>query len=107
VRSFTDFSGLTGEDFKAFRLEDTSKPGSSNLPVGWNTPQPLLEPLTERELEVLALIAAGFSNPEIAARLYLSVNTMRAHTSNIFRKLDVHNRVQAAARGRELGLLPD
>jgi LuxR family maltose regulon positive regulatory protein len=67
---------------------------------------PLIEPLSERELEVLGLIAEGLSNPEIAACLYLSVNTLRAHTSNIYQKLDVHNRVQAASRARELGLLP-
>jgi LuxR family maltose regulon positive regulatory protein len=65
----------------------------------------LVEPLSERELEVLHLIAEGLSNPEIAARLYLSVNTLRAHTTHIYRKLDVHNRMQAVSRARELGLL--
>jgi LuxR family transcriptional regulator, maltose regulon positive regulatory protein len=67
----------------------------------------LIEPLSGRELEVLALIADGLSNPEIAARLYLSVNTLRAHTTHIYHKLDVHNRVQAVSRARQLGLLPD
>jgi LuxR family maltose regulon positive regulatory protein len=66
----------------------------------------LIEPLSGREREVLCLIAEGLSNPEIAARLYLSVNTLRAHSANIYQKLDVHNRVQAVARARELGLLP-
>lgn len=64
------------------------------------------EPLSERELEVLSLIAAGLSNPDIARRLFLSVNTLRAHTTHIYRKLDVHNRVQAVERARSLGLLP-
>ncbi len=68
--------------------------------------QPLLEPLSERELEVLRLIADGLSNPEIAGRLYLSPNTMRAHTYNIYGKLEVHSRTQAVARARALGLLP-
>jgi LuxR family transcriptional regulator, maltose regulon positive regulatory protein len=67
----------------------------------------LIEPLSPRELEVLGLIAAGMSNPEIAAHLYLSVNTMRAHTTHIYQKLDVHNRVQAVSRARQLGLLPE
>ncbi len=65
----------------------------------------LVEPLSERELEVLRLMSDGLSNPEIAGRLYLSVNTLRAHTTHIFRKLDVHNRVQAISRARELGLM--
>jgi LuxR family transcriptional regulator, maltose regulon positive regulatory protein len=67
----------------------------------------LIEPLSRRELEVLALIADGLSNPEIAERLYLSVNTLRAHTTHIYQKLDVHNRVQAVSRARQLGLLPN
>ncbi len=65
----------------------------------------LVEPLSARELEVLRLIADGLSNPEIATRLYLSVNTLRAHATHIFQKLDVHNRMQAVTRAKELGLL--
>ncbi|MCB0006662.1 MAG: hypothetical protein KDE04_09415, partial [Anaerolineales bacterium] len=65
----------------------------------------LVEPLSEREMEVLAEIAAGFSNREIADRLYLSTHTVKVHTRNIYGKLDVHNRTQAVARSRELGLL--
>jgi ATP/maltotriose-dependent transcriptional regulator MalT len=56
-------------------------------------------------LEVLRHIAEGLSNPEIAHRLYLSPNTLKAHTQNIFMKLDVHNRVQAVNRAKELGLI--
>jgi LuxR family maltose regulon positive regulatory protein len=66
----------------------------------------LIEPLSERELEVLQLIAEGLTNPEIAARLYLALNTVKAHTRNIYGKLDVHSRTQAVARSQELGLLP-
>jgi LuxR family maltose regulon positive regulatory protein len=65
----------------------------------------LLEPLSNREQEVLALIAAGLSNAEIAARLCLSPHTLKAHTQNIYGKLNVHSRVQAVNRARELNLL--
>ncbi len=65
----------------------------------------LVEPLTEREMEVLRNIAEGCSNPEIARRLYVSPNTLKAHSQNIFMKLNVHNRLQAVNRARELGLI--
>ena len=64
----------------------------------------LVEPLSERELEVLSEIAAGFSNRQIAERLHLSTHTVKVHTRNIYGKLAVHNRTQAVARSRELGL---
>lgn len=66
---------------------------------------PGLEPLSEREVEVLGLVAAGLSNAEIARELYLSVGTVKAHVHHIFGKLLVRNRSQAVARARELGLL--
>ena len=59
--------------------------------------------LTEREREVLALIAGGRSNAEISAELYLSLKTVQNHASNIFRKLRVADRVQAAIRARDAG----
>jgi len=65
----------------------------------------LVEPLSERELEVLELIAEGLTNPEIASRLFLSLNTVKAHAHHIYGKLDVHNRTQAISRARALGLL--
>jgi LuxR family maltose regulon positive regulatory protein len=65
-----------------------------------------IEPLSDREIEVLQLITEGLTNSEIAARLYLSLNTVKAHTRNIYGKLNVHNRTQAIARSQELGLLP-
>jgi LuxR family maltose regulon positive regulatory protein len=68
--------------------------------------QPLVEPLSEREIEVLQLIADGLTNPEIAARLFLSLNTVKVHTRNIYGKLDAHNRTGAVARGKILGILP-
>ena len=66
----------------------------------------LAEPLSARELEVLPLIAEGLSNQEIAARLYLSLHTVKAHARNIYAKLGVSSRTQAVAKGRALGILP-
>jgi len=65
----------------------------------------LIEPLSGRELEVLELIAQGLTNPEIASRLFLALNTVKAHTRNIYGKLGVNNRTQASARARAQGLL--
>ena len=72
---------------------------------GTLTTQPLLEPLSERELEVLQLIAEGLSNREIAARLVISLSTVKGHTANIYGKLGVHRRTLAVAKARELELL--
>ncbi|MFN2190141.1 MAG: LuxR C-terminal-related transcriptional regulator [Candidatus Promineifilaceae bacterium] len=66
----------------------------------------MIEPLSEREIEVLRGIAIGLSNRQIADRLYLSVNTVKVHTRNIYGKLDVHNRTQAVERARALSILP-
>jgi LuxR family maltose regulon positive regulatory protein len=66
----------------------------------------LIEPLSERELEVLQLIAAGLTNQEIGSRLFLSLNTVKVHTRNIYGKLGAHSRTQAVARARTLGVLP-
>ena len=70
-----------------------------------NPQSSIVESLTPRELEVLALMAGGLSNAEIARKLYLTVNTLKAHTNSIYGKLDVHSRIQAVNRGRELGYL--
>ena len=69
------------------------------------TAQPLLDPLSKRELEVLQLIARGASNPEIAEELVLAVETVKRHVYNIFSKLGAKNRIQALAGARALGLL--
>jgi LuxR family transcriptional regulator, maltose regulon positive regulatory protein len=68
--------------------------------------QPLPEPLSERELEVLTLVAAGKSNLEIAGQLFVTVDTVKKHLTHIFRKLGVRSRTQAVAQARELGLIP-
>jgi len=65
----------------------------------------LMDPISERELEVLHLIAAGLSNREIADKLFIALNTVKTHTKNINSKLDVNSRTRAVARAKELGLL--
>src|SRR6266478_3394750 len=60
-------------------------------------------PLSQTQLEILRLIAAGFSNREIASRVHLSENTVKSHVQEIFRKLDVGNRVEAAVRASKEG----
>ena len=67
--------------------------------------QNLVEPLSERELEVLRLLRSEMSGPEIAGALTVSLNTLRTHTKNIFAKLGVNSRQAAVRRASELGLL--
>jgi LuxR family maltose regulon positive regulatory protein len=69
------------------------------------TSQTLLDPLSERELEILRLVAQGKSNRQIAAELILALGTVKSHLHHIFQKLDAANRTQAVARARELHLL--
>ena len=65
----------------------------------------LMDPISERELEVLHLIAAGLSNREIAKKLFISLNTVKTHTKSINSKLDVNSRLKAVARAKEIGLI--
>jgi LuxR family transcriptional regulator, maltose regulon positive regulatory protein len=67
--------------------------------------QLLVEPLTQREIEVLRLSATGMPSREIAGRLCITTGTLKTHTKSIYGKLGVHNRVQAIERARELKLL--
>jgi LuxR family maltose regulon positive regulatory protein len=94
-----DYSG------KLLALFDAREQGSS---AGKSYPppaQPLVEPLSQRELEVLHLIAQGRSNREICQRLFLALSTVKGHNRLIFDKLQVQSRTEAVARGRELGLV--
>lgn len=65
----------------------------------------LLEPLSDRELDVLRLLGSDLSGPEIASQLFVSLNTMRTHTKNIYTKLGVNSRRAAVTRAEELALL--
>jgi LuxR family maltose regulon positive regulatory protein len=82
----------------ALELEATPAPSAS-------AGSALVEPLTERELEVLRLLAVGLPNKEIAGTLVIAVGTVKQHLKHIYGKLGVHNRTEAAVRGRELGLV--
>jgi LuxR family maltose regulon positive regulatory protein len=80
----------------------TSEPLSARVEP---SAQALVEPLSPRELEVLHLMALGRTNGEIARQLVVAVGTVKAHTSHIYRKLDVSNRTEAVTRARQLGIL--
>lgn len=67
--------------------------------------QPLVEPLSERELEVLQLVAEGLTNRQIAERLFLALSTVKGHTRVIYGKLNVNRRTEAVARARDLEIL--
>jgi ATP/maltotriose-dependent transcriptional regulator MalT len=69
------------------------------------SPEPLVEPLSERELEVLTLLDSGRPNREVARELFVSVGTVKTHTNNIYRKLGVRNRAEALSRARSLKLI--
>jgi LuxR family maltose regulon positive regulatory protein len=93
-----DYTGKLLAAFEAEERKSTDKPGLP--PV-----QPLVEPLSQRELEVLRLIVQGLSNHEIGERLCLALDTVKGHNRRIYDKLQVQRRTEAAARARELGLL--
>ncbi|MCA9955672.1 MAG: tetratricopeptide repeat protein, partial [Anaerolineales bacterium] len=85
--------------FPSSEPEQTVQPQSENPELDW------IEPLSERELEVLQLVADGLTNQQIAAQLFLALNTIKAHTRNIYSKLGVNSRIRAVARARDLGVL--
>jgi DNA-binding NarL/FixJ family response regulator len=113
---------LAGKGYLKLRAEDgvmtyalrgrdrTPAPGkvsaSPDLTSQNNTDSTRLEdPLSERELEVLALLASGRTNAEIAKELFVAVGTVKSHVNNIYRKLDAGNRTEAVTQARELKLL--
>ncbi len=87
------------------KASPAGKPSASS-PCGDFAGQALIEPLSQRELEVLHLMAVGMTNQEIARQLIVAPGTIKAHTASIYRKLDVANRTEAVARARQLGILP-
>jgi len=122
VEGALEHAALAGDGTRAERLlaaaagaggRDDDAPGAAGKgaqapfrPAGHGAAdlEPAPEPLTEREAEVLRLIAAGLANKQIARRLGLSLNTVKTHCRNIYAKLGVGSRTRAAARARELGL---
>jgi LuxR family maltose regulon positive regulatory protein len=96
----------TGKLLAAFPAADTPPEAQPQITKSEISRSGILEPLSERELEVLALFAEGLTNQEIASRLFLSLNTVKAHSRNIYGKLGVHSRTRAVAKARALGLLP-
>ena len=100
-------SAYTGRLLAAFSTGALPRTTSSKTHSKIRDPKSeILEPLSERELEILRLIALGLTNQQIASRLYLALNTVKTHTRNIYGKLDVHSRTQAVARARASGILP-
>ena len=81
------------------------KSNDSALSPGLRVSQSLVEPLSERELDVLRLLRTDLSGPDIARELMVSLNTLRTHTKNIYDKLGVNNRRAAVHRAEELKLL--
>ena len=97
----------------AYAVPDRNHPAAVDAPPepadpkaeAGETPERLDEPLSERELEVLALLASGRTNPEIARELYVALGTVKSHTGNVYRKLGAANRAEAVSRARKLNLL--
>ena len=94
----------TAKLLAVFEAEEHKSADESHVPPALPA-HSLTEPLSQRELEVLQLIAQGLSNREISERLFLALDTVKGHNRNIFRKLQVRRRTEAVARARELGLL--
>jgi LuxR family maltose regulon positive regulatory protein len=91
-----------GKVLAVWKAEKQKREDTSSLPP---SAQPLIEPLSHREVEVLQLIAQGLSNQEICERLFLALDTVKGHNQRIFGKLQVQRRTEAVARAHKLGLL--
>jgi LuxR family maltose regulon positive regulatory protein len=91
----------TGKLLAAFEAEKQKSEDKPDLPPA----QPLIDSLSQREREILQLIAQGLSNRQISERLFLALDTVKGHNRIIFDKLQVHRRTEAVARASELGLL--
>ena len=95
----------TGRLLKAWRQESQSSQSGQPEPVTAPSQSLLIDPLSERELEVLKYLGTSLTVPEIADQLYVAVSTVRSHTKNIYSKLDVHSRMEALRRAEDLQLL--
>ncbi|RIK40261.1 MAG: hypothetical protein DCC55_15650 [Chloroflexi bacterium] len=120
IRSFVDGGPAVAELLQTFVQQAGAAEYAQRLLAAFPRPQndgaaaamafprrtSLVEPLSDRELEVLALVAAGHSNREIGAQLFIEVGTVKRHITNIFGKLGATSRTQAIAVARQLGVLP-
>jgi LuxR family maltose regulon positive regulatory protein len=100
LRQLDPAAGISESYLDHLRTAAVKKPAA-----GAKTFQVLVEPLSEREIEILDLIALGLSNQQIATRLVLSLATVKWHASNIYGKLGVSNRNRAVAKARALELI--
>jgi ATP/maltotriose-dependent transcriptional regulator MalT len=93
----------------AYEFEKLKSEEHLDLPLtlskGRHNSEPFIEPLSQREFEILKLISLGLSNREIGERLFLALDTVKGHNRRIFEKLQVQSRTEAVARARDLGLL--
>ena len=97
-------SGFVSKDWSADEVAMAVRMVGRGMTVFGRQADAPATPLSEREREVLVLLAAGHTNREIAERLYLSPHTIKEHTSSLYRKLGVKNRTEAARRAERLGL---
>ena len=93
---------MTVEQAAAFALQSAASDPPLRRP---DAKQSLVEPLSERELEIVRLLAEGLSNAQIAQKLFLAVGTVKVHTRNIYGKLGVNSRTQAIAHAQQLNLM--
>ena len=100
LRRLDPAAGISESYLDHLRAAALEKPAAGAKPF-----QALVEPLSEREIEILDLIALGLTNQQIATRLVLSLATVKWHASNIYGKLGVGNRSQAVVKARELGVI--
>lgn len=96
---------LRESDRRGLGLAPTAQPETELLPAQASPPRQPDEPLSEREIEVLKLIASGRTNREIAQELFVALGTVKAHVNNVYRKLGARNRADAVSTARSLNLL--
>lgn len=102
---YRHISGEYVDELLAAFAEDATGAPDVDESTGGRVAQPLIEPLTDRELDVLEAMTEGLSNAEIADHLVVAVSTVRTHIKNVYGKLAVRNRVEAVTKAQELGLL--
>jgi LuxR family maltose regulon positive regulatory protein len=104
ARKLKEYTDTLLAAFPPVTMPPQSKISYRPNPADW-AQSAMIEPLTERELEILRLMGEGCSNQEIAGRLVITLHTVKKHSSNLFAKLEVSSRTQAVARARQLRLL--